>query len=259
MKKVFLSLLACGSIAAANAQGVLVFGDVGYTSHTHGTESVFPGLTDKVEVKDGQFSFNPGIGYMINRNIAVGVQIRGTGTRTMYTSNDTSFYEHTDRGFDLVVGPFFRYTMPINQTFFTYTQVSVGYKFGTFKYETEPTDYTDKYNGFAAELYPAVGVNVTPCMALAISFGGLSYDRYKWDNDLGPSIPSGFESHDTYSNFNFNFGQQMHLTVQWTFGNKAKARGNRAPGDDYREMRMDRDDRNEDRNDNRRRRNNDEE
>lgn len=243
MKKVFLSMLACGALATANAQGLLVFGDVGYNSHSNGTESVFPGGTDKMEVKDATFSFSPGIGYMINRNMAVGVQIKGAGMRTMYTSSDTSFYEHTDRGFDLTVGPFFRYTMPINQTFFTYTHVAVGYKMGTFKYETKPQDFTNKYNGFGAELYPAVGVNVTHCMALALSFGGISYDRYKWDNEMPKGTPAGYESNNTHSHFNFNFGQQMNLTVQWTLGNKSKASGNRAPGDDYRDMPVDRNDR----------------
>lgn len=243
MKKVVLSLLACGAIATANAQGLLVFGDVGYNSQSRGEESTFGGITGTNEVKTSVFSFNPGIGYMINQNMAVGVQVKGSGTRVLTTSDAIGAVDRTDRGMDLLVGPFFRYSMPINQTFFTYTQVNVGYLTGTWKREEADQDYTDEYNGFGAELYPAVGVKVTPCMALAMSFGGIGYNRYKWDNELSKISPAGAESNSTASNFDFNFGQQMNLTIQWTFGNKSKARGRRAPGDDYRNMPIDQDDR----------------
>lgn len=243
MKKVFLSLLACGSIAAANAQGILLFGDVGYHSSTRGEEMTMAGTTAKEEIKTGIFSFNPGIGYMINQNMAVGIQVKGSGTRVLHTNNLPGSTDRTDRGFDLLVGPFFRYTMPINPTFFTYTQVNVGYLTGTYKREEPDQDYTDKYNGFGASLYPAVGMNVTRCMALSFSFGGLGYDRLKWDNELPKGTPAGVESHSTRSNFDFDFGRQFNLTVQWTFGNKSKARGHRAPGDDYREMRIEREER----------------
>lgn len=243
MKKVVLSLLACGALATANAQGILVFGDVGYNAHTEGHENSFGGASVTGETKTSNFSFNPGIGYMINEHMAVGVEVRGTGTRVMHTSNVPGVKDQTDRGFDLTVGPFFRYTMPINKTFFTYTHLSVGYKMGTFKYEAPMQDFTDEYNGFGAQLYPAIGANVTPRMALAFSIGGISYDRYKWDIEQPNTTPAGVEEHKTYSNFNLNVGQQMNLTIQWKFGGMSKARGNRAPGDDYRNMPIDREDR----------------
>lgn len=244
MKKIVLSLMAvCGTMAAANAQGILVFGDVGYNSNSMGNESVAPGLSVTDEVKTSVFSFSPGIGYMINQNMAVGIQVKGAGTRILHTTDIPGSVDRTDRGFDLMVGPFFRYSMPINQTFFSYTQINVGYLTGTYKREEPTQDFTDKYNGFGAELYPAIGINVTPKMALSMSIGGIGYNRLKWDNELPKGTPAGFESHNTESNFDFNFGQQMNLTVQWTFGGKSKSRANRAPGDDYRDMRIDRSER----------------
>ena len=249
MKKVLLSMLACSAIgAAANAQGLLVYGSIGYTTNNtrdidNAGGSGTPTYTDRTLYNF--LDFSPGIGYMINDNLAVGIQLNAIGSK-LHTDSDVPGSFDTDvRGFAIGGGPFVRATKNMGEHFYTFTQATVSYLNGRTKFESSAPGVTydpvDRYDGVRGSIIPAVGVKITPIMSIAVSFGGLQYDYTKTKFDVGQNPPAGLESTSKTSNFGVNFGQQAHLTAQWMFGSSRRS-GNAQPGDDMRRMNTDDDD-----------------
>lgn len=69
MKKLFLALLAVGSITAATAQKntILTYGNVGVFVHNHDEGA-------GTETSATSWNINPGIGYQFNKDMTVGIQ-----------------------------------------------------------------------------------------------------------------------------------------------------------------------------------------
>ncbi len=229
MKKFFLAILAVGAVATAQAQkagSILVYGSAGYNAYKNTNDDGLPGTADIV-TRQRNWHFAPGVGYQFNKNWTVGINF-GIGMGTERVNNGIITTE--DRMRELEVGPFVRYTMPINKTFFIFNQINLGYLNGKSTWDdgiAGTPDIENSYNGFAANWFPAVGVNFTKCMAFTLDFGGLGYANRKWDM-TGPQEISE-------SNFNFTFGQVIHIGIQANLGGK-KHHGRSEPGMDHRHM-----------------------
>ena len=224
MKKLLLSCLACGAFAATNAQGVLVYGSVGYNSDKHEVETVVPGTstnTDYYKVK--QFNFNPGVGYVVNPYFAVGIQAN-LGLQSNKTESGIAGTPDVDvRTLNLEGGLFFRGTKDWGKYFYSFTQLNLNYIYAREKTETTPSpfDPETKTHGFGAVLYPAIGIKLTPCTGLAFSFGGIGYSKTKKDNNgLTQTVPAGTENNDYNSKFFATIGQTFNLTLQHTFSKR---------------------------------------
>lgn len=219
MKKVILSLAVCAMAAAANAQtagSILLYGNVGYTSQKdERTQSFGGGPSVTSTDKESSFFINPGIGYCITNNLAVGLNVNFTSDKNESPSGTNT---QTIKSNSLLVGPFVRYTKMLGEHFFIYGQLQVGYLHGSEKTETTGSTITPetKYNGVAGALYPAVGIRLTPCVSLTGAFGGVSYDHRTYDN----YVPAGVNATDqTKSNdFRINLGQEFMLGVQFNLG-----------------------------------------
>lgn len=227
MKKFFLAILAVGAVATAQAQkagSILVYGSAGYSAAKETDDDGLPGTADTI-TKNRNWHFAPGIGYQFNKNWTVGLNF-GIGMRTMSTDNGIITEETRTR--ELVVGPFVRYTMPINKTFFLFNQVNLGYLNGK-RIEDDgiagTPDIESSYNGFGINWFPAVGVNFTKCMAFTMDFGGLGYMNRTWDM-TGPQEIS-------MSNFDFNFGRVINIGIQANLGGK-RHRAHGEPGMEHR-------------------------
>lgn len=213
MRKLLLTILAAGSIAAANAQSagsILGYGDVGF-----GTSK------DSSKATNTNFNINLGVGYAFTTNWAAGIQGGfGSTTYKMDANNKSSVN-------DFHIGVFGRYTKPLSNVFAVYGQLDAGYMSSMPK-DTYGgvTVNGDKTNGFMVGITPAVQVAVGNWFNLNFSFGGLSYTSTK----------SSAAGANTVSSFNLNFGQTANIGISKYFGCGHHMHGHHEPGEDMRHM-----------------------
>lgn len=234
MKKLILAALAVGSIATAQAQkagSILVYGNIGVSRNVTTTDDGILGTPD-VDNIDFGFNFMPGVGYQFNKNWTVGMNL---GIMFNRTSTDPETVETRERHF--AIGPFVRYTMPINKTFFLFHQFNLAYLDGK-KTTDNPSPAFDPVSdsyGLYAGILPAVGVNVTKCIALNFAMGGLNYTWQRESDNVSPI-------ETTSSHFDLTFGRQFSIGISANLGGK-RTYGKRDPGMEHRRhMDMDDDD-----------------
>ena len=266
MKKVLLSMLACAALGtAANAQGLLIYGSLGYSTTNNRDIVTLQGTpTTTGRTLNNSLNFSPGIGYMINDMLAVGIELNAIGNKYHYDFDVAGNYDYDVRNFAIGGGPFVRVTKNIGEHFYTFTQATVSYLNGRTKYENSAPGVTydpvNRYDGINGTLYPSVGIKITPCMSVAASFGGVQYTYRKdrvdprgfgiVDPNTGVvtgTAPTGNQSDEftqKYSSFGVNFGQTAFITAQWMLGGHHRT-GNAHPGDDTRRMKMDDEDDND--------------
>lgn len=193
MKKLLLSLLACGTIAAANAQAgsILVFGNAGISATKEAAAK---------PDKDLNFNITPGVGYQFNKNWTVGLYGNYATTSTLPDGGDR--YGSREYG----VGVFGRYSCPISPIFTVYGQLNAGYLSGHDFVAGKKTEGTE-YHGFEVGFAPAVQVFVTKGFALNFAFGGVDFTSQKLkDADYSSS------------SLGLTFGQQFNIGISKNFG-----------------------------------------
>lgn len=242
MKKLVLAILAVGSIATAQAQcagSMLIYGNIGFEGHKSTDDAGLPGSRDVV-TKYSQFDFNPGFGYQFNKWITVGADFGLGFSRQKTEYNTVGVSDPVTNTRDFRVGPFVRFTTPINKIFFVYQQVNLSYLTGRKIYDHDMVGVRDEithYNGVSATWFPAVGVNFTKCMALNFSFGGLGYQYSKTQFD---DVSGRLNSESVKNNdFVFNFGQQINIGISANLGGSHKRmKGHHTVGEEHRHMNM---------------------
>ena len=190
MKKLVLgTVLMAGFALASHAQkgSILLYGNVGISSTKEADDD-----------KTSSFNINPGVGYQFTDNWTAGVNL-GYGQ----TKYNPSGIGATSTSKEYNAGVFARYTKPLGNIFSIFGQANVGYV---------GTDFDGgKSNGFGANVFPAVALNVHNGFALNFSFGGISYETTK--------VKGASESRNA---FDLNFGQQAHIGVSKNFGGRKK-------------------------------------
>lgn len=210
MKKLMLTLLAAGTVAtAAHAQpgSILVYGNAGISL-----------AKDSAENSSANITFSPGVGYQFNNNWTVGLEL---GVRTQSSKPDNG-ERYTRNNFN--VGPFVRYTCPLNNIFSVFGQAGTGFRFGSDRFDGETVEGS-KHAGFYLNFFPAVGVNVHKGFALNFGFGGLGFSTDKYE-----------DADNTASNFDISFGQQVNIGISKNFGGHHARRHHHEPGDDMRRI-----------------------
>ena len=185
MKKIILSAIIIASFTlATKAQtgSILVYGNVGISSISNGSN---PKIT--------QATFNPAVGYQFNNNWTTGLSFAYTDYNSNYNSQSFS------------VSPFIRYAATISPIFSVYGQFQAGYLHSS----VSDNIGGGKSNGFDAQLFPAVFINVKNGFGLNFSFGGLEYNSQK---------PSGGGS--ATNNFSLTFGSGASFGISKNFGGK---------------------------------------
>ncbi|MBS1689263.1 MAG: porin family protein [Bacteroidetes bacterium] len=213
MRKFLLTILAAGSLAAANAQSagsILVYGNVGFNTGK-----------DSAKTTNTNFNINPGVGYSLNNNWVIGLQ----GGFGMSTMKEDAGGKMTDNSFS--IGAFGRYTKHLGNIFSVYAQLNAGYMGSHSKTEYSGVTIDDvKYSGFGANLFPAVQVAVGNWFNMDFSFGGLGYSTMK-ANTSGANASSSFA---------FTFGQTANIGISKYFGCGHHMHGHHEPGEDTRHM-----------------------
>lgn len=216
MKKLFLSLLACGSIAAANAQAGswLLYGQAGVTASSydgvHGPAMGTGGYANSVN-----WYATPGLGYQFDNHWTLGMygqygnggyKLTGTGQPWIRTN-------------DWELGLFVRYTENLNKLFAIYGQFNAGFTHGNTTLDGKVIT-NSRYNGFNLQFVPAIALNVHKGLALTFGIGGLGYHNEAYEN-----------TNNSNGTFDISFGQQVNWGIQKNFGGHNR-RIHREPGTD---------------------------
>lgn len=206
MKKLILSLLACGSIAAANAQAgsTLLYGNVGISNTSNADNS-----------KAMSWNVSPGVGYQFDNHWTAGIYVDyrnvrtndgTTGAKWMGTNN----YE---------LGLFARYTHNLNRIFSLYGQLNAGFTHGNETLDGSTVTNT-RSNGFAIGFTPVIAANIHNGLALNFGIGGIGYTTSTMEH-----------SSNSTNTFNFTFGHMMNIGISKNFGGH-NHRIHREPGTD---------------------------
>lgn len=239
MKKLILALLAVAAVGTANAQKntFLVYGNAGVD-----WKKTDMGATTGTQ-DNTNWNITPGVGYQFNNHLTVGLQ---GGYMNMKSVNNAisaapAGVKTTNVSREWEVGAFFRYTQNLTGIFVMWTQLDLGYISGKTTTDvittaasgvaTAAPTASDMYNGFRANLTPAIGMNVHKGWALNFSIGGLGYRTATWDK--APTTENGFM---------LTLGKQVNVGVSRNIGCTPKKRAHHEPGMEHRKMKKSSDD-----------------
>lgn len=234
MKKLLLSLLAAFAIAPAFAQpglsnGWLLYGSGSYFSQRGETEM---GATSVDDDHFRALSIAPGLGYSFTKNWAVGINFELYGSKVDFLSNgNTTGTQESTRDRDIYVGPFVRYTRPMGDRFYWFTQADFSYITGKTRdvfNGTPDTEIEIDRNGVRGRLFPAVGFSFSRTMSAAFSIGGIQYGYQRID--YGANVEGKSSALDV------TLGQVFGFTVQKYFGGRKYGYGQRGPMDETRRL-----------------------
>ena len=208
MKKfLIMVLLAMGSIANAQKNTYLIDGSIGFNTFKTNDGSGWSN-------SGSSFNFSPKVGYQFNDKWTVGLQLGvsiggGESTNDNYTNAST-----TDISKGFYYGGFLRYNKKISEFFMFFTDFNIGFNNGETTFENLSTtgvklSNSNSYNGFNANITPAISLDIKNNFRLNISFGGLAYNYSHKENDSG--------NYSYNNNFGFNFGQTYAFGVSKNF------------------------------------------
>ena len=187
MKKIiFSAIIVVTAAISAKAQtgSILVYGNVGISTTSSGGSG---------NAKSTFSYISPAVGYQFNNNWTAGLALGYSNANSDYTDQQFS------------VSPFIRYAKTISPIFSIYGQFQAGYVHRV----DDPG--SNKSNGFNAQLFPAVFINVKNGFGLNFSFGGLSYDSEKQSGS--PAINS----------LALTFGSGASFGISKNFGGRHKS------------------------------------
>ncbi|HLY69468.1 MAG TPA: outer membrane beta-barrel protein [Puia sp.] len=192
MKKTILSVSIAAFALLADAQtgSTLLYGNFGVASLSNSDNSSGTLLTSK----ETTVLFNLGVGYQYNANWTVGLNFE-------YNNDD----QDGSTVSAYVIDPFIRYAKPLSGIFSIYGQLQAGYAHGS-------TDLGSGANGFNAQVFPAIFINIKNGFGLNFNFGGLQYISVSTKDNTGVSSSS--------KNFSFTFGQGLNFGISKNFTRK---------------------------------------
>ena len=186
MKKIIFSAIifvAAAISAKAQTGSILVYGNVGISTTNNGGNGA---------AKTTVTTFNPAVGYQFSDHWTGGLSLGYSNTNATFTDQQFS------------ISPFIRYAKTISPIFSVYGQFQAGYVHSS----ENPGSFSS--NGFNAQLFPAVFINVKKGFGLNFSFGGLSYNSTK---------PSGGSSTNSFA---LTFGSGASFGISKNFGGRHK-------------------------------------
>jgi len=186
MKKIIVSILM-----------VAVFTTIIQAQTVKGTKVVGGGLELQIETdhdyaesetKTTNFSLIPSVGYFVADNLAVGINLGYSTSKTEYTIlNNTN----TSKSSGFGVGPFARYYKHTsNEDFAIYGQVSALFGFGK---NTDTNDNETKSSSMDIALSPGLVYFFNEHWAVELGFRGIGYYKQDPDKDTDDDENSTFQ------------------------------------------------------------------
>lgn len=202
MKKLLLSLTAVAvlgfSASAQTEQGKTILG---------GTASYQSQKVDGADRASQELNLVPSIGYFVSDNFALGT---GIG----YQFSKSAVASATGQNEAVVVSPFGRYYVDLNENFKFFGQASVPMAFGNVKSVNAEGDAGDKVGSstsIGVALQPGFAYFPTKKLGIELSLNGLSYNNYKVEDGNGTEL-SSVDSFSIGTNFfSPQIGIQFHF------------------------------------------------
>ena len=217
MKKLLLSMLACGALATANAQegSILLYGNAGFNSDKQA------GATQS----ELDWHVNPGVGYQLNNNWTIGVNLNWAQTAQIDPLSTNEYHTNS-----YLMGLFARYScsMMHSNIFFWYAQANGSYMGSYITHGGDPS--TGKTHGYGVEVFPGIGAHLGKGWAINMSAGSLGFNTMK-DNGAD----------DSYKNIHADFGflslSNYNIGLSWNLGGSGHhMHGHHEPMDETRSM-----------------------
>lgn len=221
MKKVLLiAAIAFASVASAQKGTFLVQGSLGFGSNKDSEVAVPSGT--RTEDKMNNFNFSPKLGYQFSDHLTVGLDASIGSSKTETTTTPVAGFTNrrTEKLNLFSVGPFLRYTQSLSDIFSMYADLGIGYQAGKQTTETfnglTTVSVDEKGNGIYAGITPALFINMKKGFGVNISFGGIRYDSFSFDDRIDPATLTGTRDHKINA-FNFTFGQTVNIGISKNF------------------------------------------
>ena len=208
MRKSIVVLLCAGYVNAANAQkgSVLLFGGL------NGSTLITTGQNAPTETRTG-FGITPGLGYQVSDKWTVGLAASfnyyGSHTAGLMPDN----HPHTIGGGG---GLFARYTLPITDLLFFYTQAE-GIYTTSRAFDNGAIIPGSASNTFSLKISPNIGINIKNGYALNFGFGNFGY---RYTRTPGADFST--------SSINYNFAQGFTIGISKKFIRHTKATSGKA-------------------------------
>ena len=167
MKKQILVMISSAVVLTAHAQknSVLVFGNFEANSTTEHSPGGFKQVRTTVNV-------NPGIGYQVSDNWTLGVE--GIFNYIGEHQSPAIAGYHNSSGMSIGGGLFARYTIPITNQLFFYTQGGTFYSRGK-SYDNGTAEPGSGSTSYGVSIAPGIGFHIKNGYALNLGLGNIHY------------------------------------------------------------------------------------
>jgi hypothetical protein len=170
MKKIAF-VIAMAAISTALYSQVFVGGSLGFSTSGSSTTS---GSTTTDGPTLTTFSLEPMVGYYLNSQMAIGVELGISFNSTNNNATPTATKTTTTV---FGISPFVRYHLVEMGPISVFGQGSVGIGFGREKFKSGSTSTDgDKFTMFEIAVRPGISYKLTDQIAIEAFLGGLSYD-----------------------------------------------------------------------------------
>ncbi len=211
MKKSLIALAAIligGTAFSQVQQGALFLsGGLGLSTAGGTMES---GGTSVDKPSQSWIMFSPGVGYFLTDNVAAGARL---GFSAYKQDNEVTSTVNKENNFGLDV--FGRYYGAVNEKFYLYGELAVGFASGKSESESGGTTTEGpKISGFGVNLSPGFTFFPSTRWGLDFSVGLLGLNSVKEEQTTGGTT---VEDKDTYFDFGID-GSSINIGVQLFFG-----------------------------------------
>ncbi len=186
MKKTLLTIttifIISFAIQAQTEKGkIFLSGVLGYSSKASNYDYYYSGyngyVNGKSEKKETEFSIIPKFGYFLGNNFVLGLGV-GYNIQTSYYKGDNNiFYSNYNTTTNsLVINPFGRYYIGVNEKFKFFGEVGAAFNFGTINYNNGSNlPYNSTSRQVNAYLNPGFAYFPTTKFSIELSVTGISY------------------------------------------------------------------------------------
>ena len=199
MKKLFITIAFVAAAMFAQAQ-FFVGGNLGLGFGSTKVEST------KVEKTFG-FTIAPGVGYMFNDNMGVGIDLLFSMDKTTFPESD-GWMKTTTFGF----APYFRYVFAEVDNFKFYADAKFNFQKATDK--VKDVDDSDKTTNLGVNIVPGVQYNFTDNISMVASLNVL---KLGWNMEKTETKVAGETVKTTENNFGLGINENTPLMVGFVY------------------------------------------
>lgn len=192
MKKIIICLHTLLAVSFLNAQNqtdkgsFLLGGDVNFSFQNNDNNGATNPYYNNL-VRQNNFKINPNIGYFVNKNIALGVELFYSNNQQKYKTYNTVYdpvfynYEQLATTNTYGFGAFVNYYVPVTEKLSFLLNSSIGFANSKIKNEfsNDNPDIAATGNSFGLAISPGLVYFISPKLSIKTKFADLHYTNTK--------------------------------------------------------------------------------